>query len=102
MSIPRILLTLLLSPFAHGAAVAADVADSRGAARILSEPASHLTCWYDESGAYTGYAPAPEGAKAGTKTQAAASGAHAWSYTVAGTDPAACPARLPVSTFTEQ
>ena len=71
----------------------------------MSEPASHagsLTCWYDENGIYTGYAPAPEGAKAGTKTQTAASGAHAWSYTVAGTDPAACPARLPVSTLTEQ
>ena len=102
MSIPRILLTLLLSSFAYGAAVAADVAVSRRAARTLSEPTSHLTCWYDESGAYTGYAPAPEGAKAGTKTQTAASGAHAWSYTVSGSDPAACPAKLPVSTFTER
>jgi hypothetical protein len=62
--------------------------------------AHSLTCWYDESGTYTGYAPAPAGATAGTKTQTAASGAHTWSYTVAGEDPAACPAKLPVSTLT--
>jgi hypothetical protein len=102
MSMRNILLTLSLSWCPYVAAAPAAVAGSGGSARTFSAPAPHLTCWYDESGAYTGYAPAPEGAKAGTKTQTAASGAHAWSYTVAGTDPAACPARLPVSTLTEQ
>jgi hypothetical protein len=105
MSMRKILFTLSLSLVAYAAAVPAAVEDSRGSVRTFGDAVPHgksTTCWYDENGIFTGYAPAPEGAKPGTKTQAAASGTHAWSFTVAGDDPAACPAKLPVSTFTEQ
>jgi len=83
--------------FARGEGVASNV-------RTLSEPlpgGSSVTCWYDEAGVYTGYAPAPKGARSGEKVQTASSGPHAWSYTVSGNDPSACPATLPVETFTE-
>ena len=61
-----------------------------------------LTCWYDENGAFTGSAPAPSGTTAGSKVQVGSSGKHTWSYTVAGHDPSACPAKLPVRTAVHQ
>ncbi len=88
-----------------GFALFAPSSAGAGAAQPFNEPLpqkSSLTCFYDETGVFTGYAPAPSGAKAGEKRQTASSGAHAWSYTVAGDDPSACPAKLPVETFTEK
>jgi len=87
----KMLFTMSLPLFALGATALGDQRPGE----------TSLTCWYDENGFYTGYAPAPAGAAPGTKTQTASSGPHAWSYTVAGNDPAACPPKLPVSTSAE-
>jgi len=69
-----------------------------GAQIRLAADAVRLTnCWYNENRELTGSEAAPPGATAGTTTQAASSGNHAWRYTVAGEGPGACPAKLPVS-----
>jgi len=68
----------------------------------ITATAEVLTCWYDENGSFTGSAPAAPGAMAGSKSQVNSSGQHSWSYTVSGHDPAACPAKLPVSTAVHQ
>jgi hypothetical protein len=60
------------------------------------------TCWYNDDGQFTGAVEAAHGAKPGATVQEASSGDHAWSYTVAGDGPAACPAKLPVSTRVSQ
>ncbi len=67
-----------------------------------SETAELRTCWYDENGSLTGSEPAEADAAVGSKTQVAASGAHAWKYTVAGSNQLACPAKLPVSTISRK
>jgi hypothetical protein len=71
-------------------------------AAAITATGDALTCWYDENGAFTGSAPAPQGSMAGSKVQVGSSGEHTWSYTVAGHDAAACPAKLPVSTNVHQ
>lgn len=72
-------------------------------AMALGPPAPDvMTCWYNENEVLTGSSPAPEGSAAGVKAQHAGSGEHAWSYTVAGRDGSACPAKLPISTVTHE
>jgi hypothetical protein len=71
-------------------------------AAAITATSDVLTCWYDENGAFTGSAPAPAGTTAGSKVQVGSSGKHTWSYTVAGHDSSACPAKLPVSTAAHQ
>ncbi len=60
------------------------------------------TCWYNANRELTGTEAAPPGTQIGTTAQAAESGEHTYSYTVAGSGPTACPAKLPVSTEVSQ
>jgi hypothetical protein len=78
----------------------AEVSVGSPAARPLAEGVSLVTCWYNEKGEFTSSGPAAMGASSGTTTQTAASGPHAWSYTIAGHDQSVCPAKLPVSSMT--
>jgi hypothetical protein len=79
----------------------AEMSPGSPSARPMAAGVSLVTCWYDEKGVFTGSAPAAKGVAAGTKSQAAASGPHAWSYTIEGNDGSACPAKLPVSSFVQ-
>lgn len=94
--------TTLVATMALAGAQAPSAAGSFQFQRVgeaTSETTEMRTCWYDENGALTGSEPAAADATVGSKTQVAASGAHAWKYTVAGSDQVACPAKLPVSTI---
>ncbi len=73
-------------------------------AALAIEPPSPdvITCWYNENQVLTGSSPAPSGAAAGVKTQHAGSGERAWSVTVEGRNAAACPAKLPISTISQE
>lgn len=98
-------LTTLAATMASAGAQAPAVPDGFRFQRVADESSEGValrTCWYDENGALTGSEPAAPDAKEGSKTQVAGSGAHAWSYTVAGANHAACPAKLPVSTITRE
>jgi hypothetical protein len=61
-----------------------------------SQPA-RISCWYDQSGKFTGSTPAEAGATAGTTIQTAASGARTWRHTILGSSADLCPDKLPVS-----
>jgi hypothetical protein len=81
------------------AAAALSIAALSASAQMQSAPeeARLTTCWYNGEGRFTGAEAAANGAKPGAAVQQASGGDHAWSVTVAGNGPAACPAKLPVS-----
>jgi hypothetical protein len=86
------------------AAAALSIAALSASAQLRAAPdeVRLTTCWYNADGQLTGAVAAANGAKPGAAVQQGSGGDHAWSYTVAGDGPAACPAKLPVSSRVSQ
>jgi hypothetical protein len=86
------------------AAAALSIAALAASAPIEAAPdeVRLITCWYDANGQLTGAVAAAHGEKPGPAVQQVSGGDHAWSYTVVGDGPSACPAKLPVSSRVSQ